>query len=555
MVRKVLPPYCAQCGIELTNPDNFDNTLKAETKKLEQLNLVLSSEGHNNVALIGKAGTGKTALIKALGMAITSGKFRKLCDRRLVEVKIDTLLKDEYNIAAQGSKLANLLTEAENERIILFIDEGHRLYGNGEANSLGNMIKPYLTRDKLQVIIATTIDEYSRFIERDNALRRRFTTVENKEPNEQETFDILSHVAEKKYPGVSVAPAVLKMIVTLGTRYILAGNNPDKTLGLLDASVAWEYDKVGQNVLTPECVINALALRIGVSEQSLVINLAKGLANLSKELFDKFPGWEKAVNGIKLSARKALTRKLRNSGPLSLTVLYGQDARLLRDMAVSSAAALGCVGDNAVFEVDVNRTDASDPYTSNIRKNPNAAFIFSGISLSSPAVAFQRLREIAHNGVLKDSQNRIANYDSSHVFFLCDALPDKRAMGFGNNTSKPDGDTETLLAMLGVPIKNAVNISKPDKAKLEVIYDRIFLPLLKDSAERVGLPDELELTEKAKNRIFELLASERAWSRMYSSVEDIIEKSFDTGVQGTVFVDYNGTFEVEQPREDLPIAI
>ena len=111
-------------------------------------------KGHNNVAIIGKAGTSKTALVIALFRAISAGRYKALQGRRIVEIDIDALLNGLHTVADKGTRLANLLTEAEQYGIILFFDEGHRLYGDGESNSLSNIMKPFLTRDKLQVIIA-----------------------------------------------------------------------------------------------------------------------------------------------------------------------------------------------------------------------------------------------------------------------------------------------------------------------------------------------------------------------------------------------------------------
>lgn len=172
--RRELPPLCRQCGRELTAAENINKEVRFNEAKLEQIATILSAKGHNNVALLGKAGTGKTALVTALAAEAAAGKFKTLAGRRIVEIDIDKLLHNVYTVSERGTRLANLLTEAERDEIILFFDEGHRLYGDGESNSLANIMKPFLTRDQLQVILATTIDEYRQFIARDPAFQRRF---------------------------------------------------------------------------------------------------------------------------------------------------------------------------------------------------------------------------------------------------------------------------------------------------------------------------------------------------------------------------------------------
>ena len=174
LARRELPPLCRMGGKELTAEENINREIQFDESKLEQVATILSAKGHNNVAIVGKAGTGKTALVSALASAIAADRYKTLAGRRLVEIDLDKLLNNVYSIAERGTRMANLLVEAERERVILFFDEGHRLYGGGESNNLANIMKPFLTRDRLQVILATTIDEYRLFIAQDPAFRRRF---------------------------------------------------------------------------------------------------------------------------------------------------------------------------------------------------------------------------------------------------------------------------------------------------------------------------------------------------------------------------------------------
>ena len=234
-------------------------------------------------------------------------------------------------------------------------------------------MKPFLTRDKLQVIIATTLDEYNFFIARDKAFKRRFEAVLHKEPNTVETFNIVKHVVKNRYPEMTITDSILKELIALGNRYILDRNNPDKALALLDTVVAWTLNHSDKETITSEKLREVISARLNVPKNSLNVDIKTGLIGMDRYLAEKFPGWEEACCKVTKSLSKALTRNLRQYGPLSVTIMCGADVRLMTDIARAAVKKLGCVGDGAVYTIDVNRADPVDPFVSCVRKNPNAA--------------------------------------------------------------------------------------------------------------------------------------------------------------------------------------
>ena len=561
LARRELPPLCRMCGKELTSEEHINREIRFDTAKLEQVAMVLSSKGHNNVALIGKAGTGKTALVSALSAEVAAGRYKTLTGRRVVEVDIDKLLNNVYTPAERGTRMANLLIEAERERIILFIDEGHRLYGSGESNSLGNIMKPFLTRDMLQVIIATTIDEYNLFIAQDPAFRRRFEAVLHKEPDQDETLEILKHVISKRHPDVTADDDALRELVNLGRRYVQDRNDPDKSLALLDTVVAWEANRLGKKEITCDVVHEVLAARIGVPKASLCADMKSGLDGMETYLNEKFTGWEDVCSKMTESLAKALTRGLRQHGPLSATVLCGPDKRLMLDAAKAAVRKLGCVGEGAVYVIDVNRADPSDPFTSCVRRNPNAAIIFTGVSVATPPQALGRLREVLCSGVLKNENNLTASYRYANVFVVCEGEAKKaNAVGFVRDDSVAytvDGDTALLLEAICADKSSAITAGAPDAGKISDVYERVFLPLLTRSAAKCGCDVCIELTETAREEMLKRLRSVIAWSKMYDAIEEIvlavIADGTDMGAGQTVIIDYeNGRFRAEEKRPPQP---
>ncbi len=528
--RHELPPLCKMCGKELTAEENLNNEIRFNAGKLEQLSTILSSRGHNNVALIGKAGTGKTAMVTALAAEVAAGKFKTLAGRRIVEIDIDKLLHNVYTVSERGTRLANLLTEAERDGIILFFDEGHRLYGDGESNSLANIMKPFLTRDKLQVIIATTVDEYNQFIARDPAFKRRFEAALHQEPDAEETLNILSYVMSKRYPDIRANTKALRTLVDLGRRYILDRSNPDKSLALLDTAVAWSKnhgDDGGDGiVLTEELVCDVVSNRLGVPRSSLAAGISEGLEGMYACLSERFPGWNAVCKKITESLGRARTRALRKNGPLASVILCGPDARLMLELSQSAAKKLGCAGDGAIFIVDVNKADPYDPYTECVRRNPNAALIFAGIGERTDPAVISRLREILCNGKLKNASGQSADYCNAYVFFIIEGeLRRGCQIGFlsgGSSENRISESTELIVEALGADMNSVVLTGAPEAAYIQKLCENAFTPLLKRSAKRCGFGGRIVLSEPAKSLVKEILRTQTAWSGMYDAVEEII---------------------------------
>lgn len=340
-----LPPICRKCGVELTAKKSACNELVVRRSVLDKLAMILTSKDHNNVVVTGKAGVGKTAIVQAFSAEVAEDKYPALSGRRIVSVSLDHLLKDCASFSDRGVRLSNLFKEAGEEQIILFIDEGHRLCGFGESDSLGNAAKPYLTRSDIQVVLATTKEEYRKFIGADPALKRRFEEVTLEEPGPSETEAIMERVMSQRYPEYKAGIEVFEKIYDVGRRFCHDRNNPDKSLSLLDCVVSWMKNRrKGRNEISADDVCGALSVRLDVAETAVKGSLGSFLHSLPMTLSKKLVGWDNEVARLSYVLQESLTRKVRESGPLCSVMLCGEDVMLLEEVAKTSALAMGFAG-------------------------------------------------------------------------------------------------------------------------------------------------------------------------------------------------------------------
>jgi ATP-dependent Clp protease ATP-binding subunit ClpC len=229
-----------------------DLTSKAEEKKLdpvigrqmeiERVIQILARRTKNNPALIGEPGVGKTAIVEGLAQRIVDGDVpAPLMNKRLMQLDVGSLVAGTMYRGQFEERLKRVIEELKQTGAILFIDEVHMLVGAGAAGSsvdAANILKPALSRGELQVIGATTLDEYRKYIESDAALERRFQPVQVDEPSVEETIAILKGVrsAYEEHHHLVISDDALEAAANLSSRYVTERFLPDKAIDLIDES-------------------------------------------------------------------------------------------------------------------------------------------------------------------------------------------------------------------------------------------------------------------------------------------------------------------------------
>ena len=229
-----------------------DLTALAEDKKLdpvigrqteiERVIQILARRTKNNPALIGEPGVGKTAIVEGLAQRIIDGDVpAPLMNKRLLQLDVGSLVAGTMYRGQFEERLKRVIDELKQSGAILFIDEVHMLVGAGAAGSsvdAANILKPALSRGELQVIGATTLDEYRKQIESDAALERRFQSILVEEPSEEETIDILKGIrgAYEEHHHLVISDEALEAATELSSRYVTERFLPDKAIDLIDES-------------------------------------------------------------------------------------------------------------------------------------------------------------------------------------------------------------------------------------------------------------------------------------------------------------------------------
>lgn len=214
-------------------------------KEISRVIQILSRRTKNNPCLIGEPGVGKTAIAEGIAQHIHAGTVpMHLKDKQVYLLDLTSLVAGTQFRGQFESRVKGLIAEVKQEgNIILFIDEVHNLVGAGNSEgsmNAANILKPALSRGEIQVIGATTFEEYRKYIEKDSALERRFQPVTVNEPTVDETVEVLSGIAKyyEEYHRVHISPAMIRLCAVLAERYITDRFLPDKAIDLLDESCA-----------------------------------------------------------------------------------------------------------------------------------------------------------------------------------------------------------------------------------------------------------------------------------------------------------------------------
>ena len=413
-------------------------------KELDRMIEILCRRQKNNPCLVGEPGVGKTALAEGLAQRIAAGQVpRALKGRRLLALDMASLVAGTKYRGDFEERLKNLLEELVRDGgVILFVDEFHTIVGAGAAEGAidaANILKPVLARGELQMIGATTNQEYRTHIQKDPALERRFGRVPIEEPTPAEARDILAGLAPRyeRYHGVTIPPEALDDAVELSVRYLPGRCLPDKAIDLMDeacAAARIRAEKEGRTApaLTREDMARVVARASGIPAERVGEAERERLALLECRLAQEVVGQEKAVAAVAAAIRRSRTGLGEPGRPIGALLFLGPTG--VGKTALSKALARSWFGsDKALLKFDMSEYqeahtvarllgappgylghDEGGQLTEAVRRRPYSVVLFDEIEKAHPDIQ-NILLQILEDGCLTDSMGRRADFSNTIV--------------------------------------------------------------------------------------------------------------------------------------------
>ena len=281
-------------------------------KEIARLIQILSRRTKNNPCLVGEPGVGKTAIVEGLAQRIISGMVPdSVKNKRVVVLDLSGMVAGSKYRGEFEERIRNVINEVRsNQGILLFIDELHTIIGAGGAEGAldaSNILKPSLSRGEIQLIGATTLEEYRKYIEKDAALERRFQPVTVEEPSEEETLEILKGLRPyyEQHHGVAIEDSALEAAVKMSVRYINDRFLPDKAIDIIDEAAS--KVRLGGYHVTPEMDVLELKLREIQNDKEKAVKAAD--LSMAKELQARQSEIEAEIAGYKEKEERRNKRK------------------------------------------------------------------------------------------------------------------------------------------------------------------------------------------------------------------------------------------------------
>lgn len=476
-------PNLEKYGRELTTKTaciQFDPVIARETE-MERVIQILSRRTKNNPCLVGEAGVGKTAIIEGLAQLIIKGEVpENLQTKRLFVLDITMLLAGAKYRGDFEERLKLCIDEVvQNKNIMLFIDEVHTIVGAGAAEGAidaANIIKPQLARGELQIIGATTFDEYKNFIEKDSALERRFQPVKVNEPSEENTVKILKGIAPKyeEHHHISITDEAINAAVTMSQRYITDRFLPDKAIDLIDEacsrvrmkkgikhvqktefndlfndyltgsitkkvfshraseSAVTEPDISDKTAITPDDIADVISVWTGIPVSSLTEEESKKLLRMEEVMSKRVIGQNEAIKSLAASIRRSRVGLKDPDRPIGSFMFLGPTGVGKTELCKALAESLFANQDSIVRldmseymeKHSVSKLIGSPPgyigyneggqVTEKIRRNPYSILLLDEIEKAHPDV-FNILLQILEDGFITDSQGRKVSFKNTVI--------------------------------------------------------------------------------------------------------------------------------------------
>ena len=441
-------------------------------KELDRMVEILCRRQKNNPCLVGEPGVGKTALAEGLAQRIANKNVpRMLQGRRLLALDMASLVAGTKYRGDFEERFKTLLEELVRDgSAILFVDEFHTIVGAGAAEGAidaASILKPVLARGELQLIGATTDQEFRTHIQKDAALERRFGRVQIEEPTPAQAAAILEGLAPRyeRYHSVHLPPETLREAVELSVRYLPGRFLPDKAIDLVDeacaaARIRAEREGKADPTLTREDIARVVAQASGVPAERVGEKERERLARLEERLNAEVVGQSRAVAAVAGAIRRSRTGLGEPGRPIGAMLFLGPTG--VGKTALAKALAESWFGsEKALLKFDMSEYqeqhtvarllgappgylghDEGGQLTEAVRRRPYSVVLFDEIEKAHPDV-MNILLQILDEGKINDAQGRTVDFSNTVICMTSNAgSSDQTTASLGFNRSEEERNEE-----------------------------------------------------------------------------------------------------------------
>ena len=541
---RVLDQYSRDLTM-LAASGSFDPVIGRE-EEIRRSVQILSRRSKNNPVLIGEPGVGKTAVAEGIAAYIAgSDAPDSMAGKRLVALDLPALLAGTKYRGDFEERVKAVLKDVKKAGdVILFIDEMHTMIGAGSAEGAidaANILKPALGRGEVQIIGATTPEEYRRHIEKDAALERRFQPVKIAEPSRGDSLKMLGAVRQslEKHHGVKISDAALTAAVDLSARYINDRFLPDKAIDLADEAAA-HIRVSGGGLVTAEDIAAVVSLWTGIPVANLSADETKRLRNMESILHRRVIGQNEAVTAVSRAIRRGRVGLSDPNRPIGSFLFLGPTGVGKTELCRALAEAVFGESD-AMIRLDmseymekhaVSKLIGSPPgyvgyedggqLTERVRRKPWSVVLFDEIEKAHEDV-WGILLQIMDDGRLTDSAGRVVSFRNTIIVMTSNvgakSISDGRPrMGF-----TPDGGDEAQLmrTRINEELRRTFKPEFLNRIDETIVFRRLSRAEIRSIAERMLLTvaerfKALGMTLSVPDQVVDFLA-ERGYDEKYGA--------------------------------------
>ena len=441
---------------------------------------ILGRRKKNNPMLIGEPGVGKSAIVEGIALRIASGDISPaLAKKRILSLDIASVVAGTKYRGDFEKRLKAIIKEAQsNPDLILFIDEFHTIVGAGGASGsldAANMLKPALARGELQCVAATTMDEFTKIVEKDGALDRRFQKIVVEPTDVAESIEILRHLKPhyEEFHHITYTDDAVESAVRLTDRYLSDRSLPDKAIDALDEAGSMvrlnlARKKGGADTVTAEDIASVVSKMTGIPVNKVAESEGNRILRMKKRLQARIIGQDEAIDKVVRAIQRGRAGLKDPNRPIGTFLFFGptgvgktQLARSLAEYLFDSEENMVRIDMSEYMEkFSVSRLIGAPPgyvgyeeggqLSERVRRKPYCVVLLDEIEKAHPDI-FNLLLQVMDEGRLTDSNGRVVDFKNTIVIMTSNVGSREveeygNGIGFATAGRKLDSDRKNVVA-------------------------------------------------------------------------------------------------------------